>query len=567
MFSYKKRTSTYNRRQSTVRGDTVQVNFRKRTHQDGPESSSQPEQQQQQNEQEKDQQQKEQQVDKDVTTTTTTTTTSTIQQVQVQEQNGAADAQIVDQTQEMEQEQPQPAPLVAPATPMAPAAAATAVQASTPSSKNVENNNDGVGVPSPTMASTDSAISMMGSMKLHSPTGSPSSTSTTTTTTTAATATLTPGRNNVQTQPDVPFADASLPPMDHTSSSSSVNNNDKTPQAIKKKAKLDHVVDNSNDNNNNNIIVPLAMPLSQPPPQQQQQQESIKISIAKDTKDMLEIIKGIATKQLNTTPANFKKTLREICKNFTIEVSKIPVEKVSDINEQHQQRQQQSQLTMFRNYKNMEVEKRISTLHTLIERWRQEERHWQNILSQFSNQNGSGANAFSNGNANFGSSVILKTPSRPTRTGATTHFNSTTKKKPAPQIQPFSTPLVVKHNLTSSFLSTLSQPDATPARQPQSQATGQAAAPAPAPVARKEDPRITALRESILSITMRVDEVGPRLKQVEQRAIEIQQFYADLSHHFHNELFVNKHPDINQPGKLINNLKSLALAANELEQS
>ncbi|KAN0022497.1 hypothetical protein ACTFIU_004691 [Dictyostelium citrinum] len=310
-------------------------------------------------------------------------------------------------------------------------------------------------------------------------------------------------------------------------------------------------------------------------PPQQPQPTREKITPSAESKERMILLRNILIEKLKDTPQHLKKHVREINKLFLLQVLKIPIpkedEQKSIIKKEQQQQQkqlqqQQQQISLANaqssflnkptnnteiistttttttssqpiqmpiesigNLKNLEVLMRIHTLKMLIEKWSEEEKKWKTLLKEYS----------SNGKE----SIILQTPSR-TKIAATNSIqNSIKKQKPPkssstqPNNQEENDKNINKNN--NNNINNINN----------SNNNSQMVSPI------SDDPKMIQITNSISKLSIQLDEVKPRLKQVEQNSIDIEKFYDETSVYYQKQSLKNL-KDVDNPKKLIKNLIS-----------
>ncbi|EGG17084.1 hypothetical protein DFA_08066 [Cavenderia fasciculata] len=273
----------------------------------------------------------------------------------------------------------------------------------------------------------------------------------------------------------------------------------------------------------------------EPPKVESPPKPVVKVNITKEKKEIIDIFRSTISTQLNNTPSQFKPFVREICKNFTIEISKLTIPKIKDINNQHLleivklspppptptptptpstavDQIDQHKIFIYKNMKNLEMEMRINTLKTLLERWKREEKQWSLIISEYLN----------NGKDN----IIEKTPSRPTnRTNNPIGINSTAKKQQPP---PSSVQKKENNNNSNNIIpfnlftpikidNIKDQKEKEKEKQQQQQQQQE--------LVQQPDSNIQKIKNDLLKLSIHLDEILPRLKQTEHNSLEIQQHY------------------------------------------
>ncbi|KYQ93140.1 hypothetical protein DLAC_05773 [Tieghemostelium lacteum] len=243
--------------------------------------------------------------------------------------------------------------------------------------------------------------------------------------------------------------------------------------------------------------------------------------VTKEAKERVEILRMILLETINNTSPTLKKYVRELSKAFITEVAKLPIPKSRSKNSPHQPPPQQTPskpVPYQPNIKNLELQVRIKTLQSLIEKWKMEEQQWKKILVEYS----------SNGKEN----IILATPSRSRIPGSVIKNNNNHHHHNNNNNNQNNNNNNNNATLTSSIQSTNSEM-----------------------IIYKEDSRITEIKDRLSKLSIQMDEVKPRIKQIEQTSNEIEQYYSEISNHYKKSTF-KELQDINNPKKLIKNLIS-----------
>ncbi|KAK5582406.1 hypothetical protein RB653_003989 [Dictyostelium firmibasis] len=322
-------------------------------------------------------------------------------------------------------------------------------------------------------------------------------------------------------------------------------------------------------------IIPTTTTPNEELPQHQPTRE--KITPSAESKERMILLRNILIDKLKDTPQHLKKHVREINKIFLLQVLKIPIpkedEQQSIIKQQQQQQkkklqQQQQEISLANaqssflnkptnntelsnttisslsssslpvqmsiesigNLKNLEVLMRIHTLKILIGKWSEEEKKWKILLKEYS----------SNGKE----SIILQTPSR-TKIAATNSIQNSIKKQQKPtKSSSTSTP-----STTSSTQSNQGENDKN-INNNKNNSGNQLISPIIS-----DDPKMIIITNSISKLSIQLDEVRPRLKQVEQNSIDIEKFYDETSVYYQKQSLKNL-KDVDNPKKLIKNLLS-----------
>ncbi|KAN0032258.1 hypothetical protein ACTFIV_006139 [Dictyostelium citrinum] len=369
----------------------------------------------------------------------------------------------------------------------------------------------------------------------------------------------------------------------------STNNKGKTPRSTKKVKYHENVNDENKENIENNPESPIVninqsttqtetistttttpTPNEELPPQQPQPTRE-KITPSAESKERMILLRNILIEKLKDTPQHLKKHVREINKLFLLQVLKIPIpkedEQKSIIKKEQQQQQKQLQqkqqqislanaqssflnkptnnteiistttttttssqpiqmpIESIGNLKNLEVLMRIHTLKMLIEKWSEEEKKWKTLLKEYS----------SNGKE----SIILQTPSR-TKIAATNSIQNSIKKQQKPTKSSSTQPNNQEENDKN-----INKNDNINNSNNISQIVS--------PIS--DDPKMIQITNSISKLSIQLDEVKPRLKQVEQNSIDIEKFYDETSVYYQKQSLKNL-KDVDNPKKLIKNLIS-----------